>query len=365
MQNIATELKNYYKVKYLDSNQIGKEKAIKIIIEEDHDLLLTYNKTGTDLVLKDKLKNESCLLASLKKPHIAWLTEHPVTFFEQYLQSEANRHYILAHESHSEFAKAVGLKGTFSSQMFGSNYQKNIPKTNERIYDICIAAQWRGPAENNVTWDNSSKAAKAFFNTALTLQEEDPNRDSYNAYLNTAKKYNIDGIEVKKHGGIIRSLYWYARKNERINLVKQLATSGLKIIFIGGEEWAQILPNVQNITFAPACSHTILKEWYKKSKIVATVNNYNGANERIFDALSCGAAVFCENSPQLIKNLASAPAIFYRPNNAQDSFHELESMLNIMGKTDISADCAKFSSHHTWRQRIDVIKPVIDQLLVS
>lgn len=361
MRSIAAELKQYHQIKFIDPVQNGRAKAYAMLQSEAYDLLLTYNKTGTDLAFTDPRGQQHSLLASLRKPHVAWLTEHPVTFFEQYLQSEARRHYVFAHDFHAAFAMAAGFKGSYTSQSFGSTPQASVPSTKERPFDVCIAAQWRGTGDNNEVWKQGNQGARAFFEEILELQEEEPNRDSYQAFMMVAKARQLPIDDIKKYGAIIRNLYWYARKIERINLVKELSKTQLRILLVGGTEWKQVLPDTQNITFAPPCSHQNLLDWYKKSKVVATMNNYNGANERIYDALNCGAGVFCESAPRLLNELQTERVAFYRPNRTNEAIEALENLVNTSSFESIRLS-QSLGQKHTWGTRVATLRKTLESV---
>lgn len=360
MENIANELEQEHDVMFIDPVQLGMSQAKDKIRLEEYDILLTYNKTGTDLYFEDGVGKKINLLSTLKTPHIAWLTEHPVTFFDQYLASEGNTHYIFPNESHAFFAQMIGLKGSYSCQMFGSNPEKEFPKLSERPFDICVAAQWRGPAENNEIWRNSNSKTKNFFNEVIQLQEIEENRDSFTAYLAAATHYGLDVSDFKKHAIFVRALYWYARKAERIKLVQDLASSGLKILLIGGNEWEKVLSKPYDITFVPPCTHKDLRKWYKMSKMVATVNNFNGANERVFDAKACGSMVLCEASPTLT-SIADDQIVFYKPHHLTDNLEAVHDKLN----DNSNQSYISYGGLNSWKDRVDLLKLTMDQLIGS
>lgn len=345
----------------IDPLKIGKSASIKLLMQQEYDVLLTYNKTGTDLTI-DENGPPQALLSAIDRKHIAWLTEHPVTFYDQYVKSQCDRHYIFPSESHAFFSEMMGLNGSYSVQMFGSQPISFTHSYDSREYDVCIAAQWRGPAEANNFWSNSKGKTRQFFEDVLYLQDNLENRDTYMAFLAAAKHHGIPEEEIVKGSGAMRALYWYARKKERISLVQDFAASGLKIALIGGEAWKAVLPIHDNIHFIEPMHHDELKTWYLKSKSVVTMNNFNGANERVFDAMAAGAMPFIENAPTLIETLGESQAIFYEPNKACEKIDALRETLSS-AKAQEMANLANFNflGNHTWRHRGDyLINLVID-----
>jgi hypothetical protein len=347
----------------IDPIKIGKNIAIGKLLDQDYDVLITYNKTGTDLTVERQGKKCS-VLSLIKRKHIAWLTEHPLTFYDQYIQSPCNRHFIFPNESHAFFAEKMGLVGSYSVQMFGSQSIANVPDHKERVYDVCIAAQWRGPAEANAFWKNSKGKTLEFFQDVLYLQDNIETRDTFTAFHTAAKNYGLPDSEIIKGANAMRALYWYARKKERINLVRDLAKSGLKIALIGGDAWKSVLPNYDNIHFVEPIQHDDLKDWYVKSKAVVTMNNFNGANERVFDAMAAGATLFSENAPSLLNILGNSQAIFYEPNKASERVEELTNVLNDHRAQDMAKMAQEnFIKNHTWKHRGEYLNSIVEHFI--
>jgi hypothetical protein len=160
----------------------------------------------------------------------------------------------------------------------------------------------------------------------------------------------------------MRAIYWYARKKERIKLVGDFASSGMKVALIGGHAWKAVLPTSENITVIEPLDHEELKRWYLKSKSVVTMNNYHGANERVFDAMAAGCLVFCENAPILRTVLGDQQAMFYEPNKACDKLEELEALLN----TELAIEMAQrahenFLAAHTWKHKGEYLSNLFRQ----
>lgn len=359
MSNIMENI-NGIKLQIIDPIKIGKEKAIQIILKQDYDALLTYNKTGTNLTHKNN-GTEEYVLSNIERKHIAWLTEHPVTFYEQYKASNCNRHYIFTNKSHAFFASNMGLIGSYSVQTFGSKIIKKIKPYRKRKYDICIAAQWRGPAEGNAFWSTSKGKSRQFFEDVLYLQDTIEDRDIYTAFLAAAKHHNVGEDQILKAAPAMRAMYWYARKKERIKLVKDLSKTGLKIALIGGDGWNNVIQANKNIDIIPPIRHEHLNDWYLNSKFVATMNNYNGANERVFDAMAAGCGLFSENAPNLKKQIGSDTAIYYEPNLASEHIPILINNLNnLYGEDAAIHNNKQFLEKHTWFHRGKELKNILD-----
>lgn len=260
----------------------------------------------------------------------------------------------------------MGMKGTYENLLFAGEPAGDLSLTEDRNYDVCIALQWRGPAEANVFWMNYSNNLKKFFDSVVELQETEENRDTFVAYIAAARHFGIPIDNLQKHIPAIRALYWYARKKERINLIQQLSRSKLKIALIGGKEWHSIIQDAKNITIIEECPHDKLTDFYKSSKSVICLNNYNGASERVFDALGAGAWPICEDSPALKNHFNKNELSFYHPNSISETIEEIEYELIDQKFTDrLSLSIEKYNKTHVWKTRIQSLNASIESLLTK
>lgn len=360
MDQVRLGLSDEHEIAVLDPLKMGVESARFAILKQDYDLLITYNKTGTELTENNKNKN---LLSILEKPQFSWLTEHPVTFFDQYIKTNSIfRNYILPNAIHKFFANEMGLQGEFHDLLFASSIKEVGGNYSKRPYDICIAAQWRGPADANAFWLKMPPGQRQFFEDINVLQHLEENGDVFTAFLAAAEHHGVSLSCKKDFSLALKALYWHARKTERIQLVQDLVNSNLKILLIGGEEWKRVLPAHSNVTFVPPCSHRELTSYYMQSRAVASTNCFNGANERTFDALSCGSISLAENSPTLKKFFSDTEnIIFYSHLRARDEIQRITDILNNPTKSEDIAERGRqtFLNGHTWKHRAIELSKII------
>ena len=364
MNKLAASVSNGKDIEIIDTSKIAKDRAHQILLDQNYDVLFTYNRTATEIKYKSN-NQEDFILKNIEKLHVCWLTEHPVTFYSNYLNSENNRHYIFPNDAHSFFSESMGLKGSYSKSLFGSEPTKVIKDHVDRKYEMCIAAQWRGSEEANAFWKNTEGKVKNFFEAVLELQDSDENRDIYVAYLAAAQYYKINMDDKLWHANAMKSIYWYARKKERINLVKDAAASGMKIILIGGDAWKRVLPAKNNITIKPECTHEELRALYGESKSVVNLNASNGACERAFDCLSAGSMLISEESHEMA-NLFEAhdAARLFKPNHAGEKMSEFKEIIRSGHSQNIAINgTRKFLENHTWKHRGHYLSTIFDELM--
>lgn len=359
MHQLGIELSEMHDILFLDSRKLGKIIARKKLLKQDYDALLLYNKTGTDLF--DEKSNKS-LLSFIDVPKISWLVEHPITFFDSYKKSTSkNSAYIFANPHHNFFSKKIGLNEISDSMLFGSSIKNDFSNYNSRKFDVCIAAQWRGEAKINEFWKSGTPFEQKFFETINTLQNLDDSGDVFTAFIAASEYYNVPLDDIDIFMPALKALYWHARKTERIKMVKDLVSTGLKILLVGGEGWKEVLPEYSNVTFVPACGHKELMEHYLNCRSVASVNCFNGANERTFDSMSCGAISIAENSPTLTKFFNDKNVIFYDRMRLNDKKDYLIDLLHNNQLSESMADSGfnAFKNGHTWKHRASKLSDFI------
>jgi spore maturation protein CgeB len=88
---------------------------------------------------------------------------------------------------------------------------------------------------------------------------------------------------------------------------------------------------------------------------VATINNYNGANERVFDAMSCACILFSESSPELIEKISFKENVYYSPNNANKSIEILNEKIKTTSNEIGHKNMSLFNLNHTWTNRANYL----------
>lgn len=365
--NVMSELRQAlaaeHQITMLDPLKMGLEASRQALLAQNYDLLITYNKTGTNLTDPASGRN---LMGMLEKPQISWLTEHPVTFFDQYQQTNStHRHYIFPNERHSFFAQQMGIQGSSQAMLFGSSLKPIKGAYAQRPFDICIAAQWRGPADANAFWLKMDAKQRRFFEDINALQHLEDHGDVFTAFLAAAEHHRVPLDRKQDFALPLKALYWHARKTERIKMVQDLVASGLKILLIGGEGWKQVLPDHSNVHFVATCSHQELSGHYMNARAVASTNCFNGANERSFDAMSCGAISIAENSPTLIRHFTDFEDIVYYPRlHAADAVARIVDLLKDPKASEALAERGQesFAGAHTWAHRAQALSSWVEQL---
>lgn len=362
MSQFGEALTQYQEVEIIDPKKIGVEKARRKLLNQEYDALLTYNKTGVNLKTEDG-KN---LLSALERPQLSWLVEHPVTFYDLYKETNNEfRNYIYPNINHKFFATKMGMQGEANALLFGAKCEKIENDFSKREFDICIAAQYRGKAEDNEFWRSMNGQARKFWQTVAELQHLEDNGDILIPFLTVAEYYKISIEDLQNFAQPLKAIYWHGRKKERIKMIQDLASTGLKICLVGNEQWKDVLPQYNNITFMPTCRQSDLIKIYKKSKSVASTNCYNGANERTFDAISCGCLSISENSPTLtnhFKNLESI--IYYKRLKLNEEAEIINDIINnnTLAENITNEAMNLLKQNHTWHHRAKNINQILSKI---
>lgn len=363
MHHIGEELAKKEEVIFIDPLKIGSKESLNKIKKQNYDVLLTYNKTGVNLIEESTGKN---IMSTIEALQISWLVEHPITFYSEYKKTNSpNRNYIFPNPTHNLFADKMGLQGRCFNLLFASSEKKIVKKFKDRPFDVCIAAQWRGDADVNAFWENMTGFEKKFFEEINQLQNTKDGIDVFLAFLAVAEYYKIPQENISDFAPALKALYWHARKNERIKMVKDMASSGMKILLIGGDGWRTILPEKNQVTIIPPCTHDCLTNYYMNSRAVISTNCTNGANERTFDAQSCGAISIAETSATLENKFTDMKdIIFYERMHLSDKIDEMKDILKYKYRANMMADESyqKFLKNNTWKHRANELLKILKEL---
>lgn len=362
MRHIGQELAKKDEVIFIDPLKMGVKESLNKLKKQNYDILLTYNKTGTNLIEESTGKN---LMSLLEVPQVSWLVEHPVTFYADYKKTNSpNRNYIFPNKTHNLFAKKMGMQGQYSNLLFASSEKKITTRFKDRPFDVCIAAQWRGEADSNAFWESMTGFEKKFFEEINQLQNTKEGIDVFLAFLAVAEYYKMPQENINDFAPALKAMYWHARKNERIKMVKDMVSSGLKILLVGGDGWKSVFEEKNQVTIVPPCTHDCLTDYYMNSRAVVSTNCSNGANERTFDAQSCGAISIAESSVTLddyfedFKNI-----VFYDRLNLTNKIPVIEELMKDESRGSLISEQGyhEFMNENTWKHRVDNLYKIIDE----
>jgi len=363
MHHIGEELAKKEEVIFIDPLKIGTKESLNKIKKQNYDILLTYNKTGVNLIEESTGKN---IMSTIEALQISWLVEHPITFYSEYKKTNSpSRNYIFPNPTHNLFADRMGLQGRCHNLLFASSEKKIVKKFKDRPFDVCIAAQWRGDADVNAFWENMTGFEKKFFEEINQLQNTKDGIDVFLAFLAVAEYYKIPQENISDFAPALKALYWHARKNERIKMVTDMASSGMKILLIGGDGWQTVLPEKNQVTIIPPCTHNCLTNYYMNSRAVVSTNCTNGANERTFDAQSCGAISIAETSTTLENKFTDMKdIIFYERLHLSDKINQMKDILKDKYRANMMADESyqKFLKNNTWKNRANELLKIAKEL---
>lgn len=362
MRHIGQELAKKDEVIFIDPLKMGPKESLNKLKKQNYDILLTYNKTGTNLIEESTSQN---LMSLLEVPQVSWLVEHPVTFYADYKKTNSeNRNYIFPNSTHNLFAKKMGMQGQYSNLLFASSEKKITTRFKDRPFDVCIAAQWRGEADSNAFWKSMTGFEKKFFEEINQLQNTKEGIDVFLAFLAVAEYYKMPQENINDFAPALKALYWHARKNERIKMVKDMVSSGLKILLVGGDGWKSVFEEKNQVTIVPPCTHDCLTDYYMNSRAVVSTNCSNGANERTFDAQSCGAISIAENSVTLENKFEDMKdIIFYDRLNLINKVAEMEDAIKNKTKGNLISEegTHKFINNNTWKHRVGDLYKVLEK----
>ncbi len=147
-------------------------------------------------------------------------------------------------------------------------------------------------------------------------------------------------------------------------MVKDMASSGMKILLVGGDGWKSVFQEKNQVTIVPPCTHDRLTDYYMNSRAVVSTNCSNGANERTFDAQSCGAISIAENSVTLENNFEDMKdIIFYDRLNLINKVTVIEEAIKNKTKGILISEEGhqNFINNNTWKHRASNLYKVLEK----
>lgn len=191
------------------------------------------------------------------------------------------------------------------------------------------------------------------------------------------KAWNEPGPHRSLDGSTINSRYMldrlvdYIQGKERVELLKSIKDVRVDVFGSDCGGWEKYLGKRSHITYHHEVSFEEAHQIMRESKIVVNSCAWirNGAHERIFSAMACGALVIAESNSYLCEQFADGESIgFYHLLNPDALNERIAGYLSDESKRGAVSLCGKeiVLKEHTWNQRarqlIAAIQPIVDKM---
>lgn len=339
--------------------RLSKAEFFRYIDNFNPDVLFSFNAAGAELSLTLPNQGDRNLFALFSALHIGWMVDHPVYHIPRLRQVNQRRLVLFPSKDTIDFAESFKLSGTFSALPLAGNALTEMGKNHaERTFDVVIAASWMGsPEDKSAT--HRYPVSKVVSETISMIQEK-PFLDPYYVLLDRFLDNQLHCENDNFLAQLTKELYDYQRKLNRVDIIQSLVDSGLRVALIG-KGWQSYLGQRDNVTYFDSIPHHQIVSLYQDAKVVVNVNATNGASERLFDAIDCGAMVYSEFSMMLYDMFGSGNGVLFHNVNAQESSLDLLKNIIAQNETEAWAWSAKqvVLAAHTWKHRAKYLQQIV------
>ncbi len=332
---------------------------IQTVLERHPDYTLTFNSIAPDEV-------GNFLWDVLKIPHISWLVDSP-NFFIDHMKGSINKlaksHYSILACVDRDSCKIFEEIGIPNVLYLPHGVEKELmgDVDEKRPYDVVMLATPINFKNIRKEWKKNCPELVDVLLQAAELSFQNPAMSYIRAYAEVQKLTDGKGKISKKiieHASILNSLEHYVRGFDKVSALKSIKKANVHVFGSSYHEnnWNDVLGKQSNIIKHDAISFEETFEVMKKSKIVVNSCSWirDGAHERIFSAMACGAVVITTRTPYLEENFVEGKEILFYDLNHWKNINEIVEyyLAHDKERKEIAmAGQKKVHRLHTWDNR--------------
>lgn len=309
----------------------------------------------------------------LKIPHVAYVIDSPNHFF-----SLSRSEYTLVASIDRDFCDF--FRGMHCPYVLfsphGVDQNLNFDNRENRSIDALMLSSFIDYEAVRKEWINKYSSTICFvLEQACEITLAEPRISYIQSFvqaLDQAMKHSrpIDALELNL-GELFDEIELYVRGKDRIELVKAITDVPVHVYGAGNtsENWKKYLGNdYDRVILHDAVSYEEALTLMKQSKIIlnSSPTIKNGAHERIFAGLACGAVVVATDNIFVKEVFAEGNGVLrYRPNHWSDVNDRIQSLLS---NESARASFVKkgrdlVMNGHTWDHRARALLKALPDIL--
>lgn len=296
-----------------------------------------------------------CIKGEKNIPHVNILVDAPYYFFDQ--MSLGNIIWTCTDRIDQDIYGKLG----FNPILFLPHATEKIEgHDEEKKYDVVMLSSNIDYEEVRNNWnDLYSDGLVEVMDTAVAMMLAFPKIPVYKAFVDALDAYQLKGGSIGEISltEVFHQIDLYIRGIDRVELVRSIKNARVDIFGSAknGIGWKKYIdqPNVfihEELSFPDAL------EVMKKSKVVlnSCPTIRDGAHERVFTALACGALVVSSESLYLREQIAPGAIIFYEGHSKAHIGPLIDEYLTNPGERAPSLEISRMIvlQNHTWEQRV-------------
>lgn len=349
-----------------DTKENPKEILHQILMDPP-DCTLSFNGLLPD-------KNGRFFCDSVQIPHIACLVDSPNHFFPLFNSSYSivtcvDRFFCQFFQQ-GKSSPVLFMPHAIDKKLYASPDIK-------RSYDIVMLSTCIDPEQIRKKWLNKFSGKMCVIMDEAVERTFADQTTSYIEALTQTLDHHLNrdsGIDPRSinYEEVFDLLEDYIRGKDRLELIKAIQKDFQVHIFGGGLEganWKNFFPDERsNVVVHDPISYEEANNVMKKSKIVlnSCPSIRNGAHERVFSGLACGAAVLTNENPfvkeQFVEN---EDIIFYQHQKFGAVSSKLATLLNNedLRCNMVKKGYVKVHQFHTWDNRAQMLQDTLPDIL--
>lgn len=352
-------------VRLLEAKRNDPAPFLEAIFQDPPDCTLSFNG-----LLPDDKGRFFCEM--IRIPHVACLVDSPNNFLP--LIRTPYSIVTCSDRSSVDFFRGVGSSNAFFMPHAVESSLAPDPE-NSREYDVVMLCSFIDFMAIRESWKKKYPPALcAAMDEAAELTLSDQTTPYYQAFAQALEKQvnlqkgidpkNIDFVEV------LDDIEMYIRGKDRFELVDAIKDAKVDIFGSadGKSSWRNYLGHKRNVTFHDPVPFEQALAIMKHSKIVLNSCPWikNGAHERIFSGLACGALVITSENPYMSEQFKDGESIvFYHHKKYDKANHRVNEYLENEAKRQQIAEKGRalVMQNHTWDQRAQQLRQQLPPIL--
>ena len=330
------------------------------------DCFFAFNGMACEVAALDAVRATGCVYASA-------YVDHPVHHLPR-LNHAINKQVVwFLDRSHVQFMTAWGAGRSFAHLGFlppGANKIDAAVDTSDEAFErrdipLLFTGTYRGPPQPGWTnWPDS--AAKALVAETAERMAADGRLPVLDALRNTmaARKSKLSAELLESISLLLASAQQYAEAFHRHAVLTALGEAGVPVE-VHGIGWTPLCERYPSFRHAGEGSFIETLHLLRRARVVLNINNgfVAGGHERVFTAMSAGAAVFSESSryyDDVFKDDREiATFSIRRPERVASQLSAF--LADVPGQAAIArAGHAKAKAEHSWAARAAKMMKVIE-----
>ena len=334
---------------------LNGDDCVLVPFKDPPDLTICFNGAP-----KDELGYFLCDI--LRVPHVSCLIDPPYRFFDltfsRFMWLTCDDRFCTQMLHGLNFPRAFFMPHAVESDLKAEAHQ-------ERIYDVVMLASFIDYKSRGAEWEKLFppviyKAMHQACDVALADEKTSfiwalqqalhPHIWAKNAPI------KLEAVTIKK---IFEEVELYIKGKDRIELIQSVHDASVHVFgtTIDELEWKEYFRDVQNVIPHPPLSYLEALEVMKQSKIVlnSSIKNKEGAHERIFAGLACGALVVTNENAYVKEQFNEKEGlIFFK----RSQFDKINEQINYylsheeIRRDEVKKGTEKVMLYHTWDQRV-------------